>query len=256
MPREDSTTRDPNWKPSEQLKLKVHYLAWRWSMGRPEQIDDLYQEGLLAIWLRDETHAPLKHQMATARERMLTVRKLGRSVDGRMNPSTARARPWLILSMDQMMYGVGHHSRTVEAYVVDKITVEEILALLTPPERECLGLVYQGFTQPEIARRTGYSGRRIQRMMRAMREKLWPYLHDGQALASGPGSEQLRYWETVQAATKRDAPWTPEEDIVLMELADSPAHELALILGRTLWAVRHRRSRLRKRIIQKRNAAR
>jgi transposase len=108
-------------------------------------------------------------------------------------------------------------------------------------------LVYQGFTQPEVARRTGYSERRIQRMMRAMREKVWAYLHDEQTLAIGPDSEQRRYAETLQAATNRDAPWTEKEDIVLMELTDSPAHELALILGRTLWAVRHRRSRLRKR---------
>jgi DNA-directed RNA polymerase specialized sigma24 family protein len=224
-------------------------------MGRPDVIDDLYQEGLLAIWLRDETHSPINHQLRTAQDRMIDVRKRGRSVDGRMNPSSARARRWLILPLDRTMYGAGHRSRTVEAYVVDKITVEEILALLTLPERECLGLVYQGFTQPEIARRTGYSQRRIQRMMRAMREKLWPYLHDGhapgsspgQALASGPGSEHLRYFETVQAATNRDAPWTEDEDRVILERAGNPAYEVALALGRTLWAVRHRRSRLRKR---------
>ena len=152
---------------------------------------------MLAIWLKGETQAPLNHQLRTAQERIIDARKRGRSVDGRMNPYSARAQRWLVLSMDHMTYGASHRLYLVEEYVVDRLTVLEMLSLLTAPERQCLGLVYQGFTQPEIARRTGYSERRIQRMMRAMREKLWPYLHDGQALASGPDSEQLRYWETV-----------------------------------------------------------
>ena len=240
--------RDPNWEPSEELKVKVHYLAWRWSMGRPDLIDDLYQEGLLAIWLKDETHSPLNHQLRTAQEGMSAARKRGRSVDGRMNPTTARATAWVVLSVDRMIYGVAHHGRTVEAYVVDKITVEEILSLLTPPERECLGLAYQGFTQAEISRRTNYPMRRIQYMMASIREKVWPYLH-GQEVpdVTGLNSDQRRYPEVLAAAAANNMPWTEEEDRILLERAGDTAYEVALAMGRTIWAVRHRRSRLRKR---------
>ena len=248
--------RDPNWEPSEVLRGKVRYLAYLWSRDRPDYQDDLLQEALLAIWLKGETEAPLNHQLRTARERMWVVRQQGKSVDGRLNRAFRRPQVWQVLSMELMVYGASHISRPVEDYVVTRITVEEIFTLLTPPERECLCLVYQGFTQPEISRRTGYSERRIQRTMRAIREKVWPYLHNEEAVARVLESEQLRYAETVQAATNTDAPWTEDEDRVILERAGDPAYEVALTLGRTLWAVLHRRSRLRKRIIQKRNAAR
>ena len=242
--------RDPNWEPSEDLKAKVHYLAWRWSLDRPEVIDDLYQEGLLAIWLREETHAPLPHQMATARQRMWVVRQQGKSVDGRLNARFRRPQEWLVFSLDLMVYGygAGHRVNPVEDYVIARLTVQEILGLLTPGEQECLGLVYQGFTQREIARRTGYPMRRIQYMMASIREKVWPYLH-GQEVpdVTGLNSDQRRYPEVLAAAAANNMPWTEEEDRILLERAGDTAYEVALAMGRTIWAIRHRRSRLRKR---------
>ena len=239
--------RDPNWEPSEQLQVKVHYLAWRWSMGRPDLIDDLYQEGLLAIWLKDETHSPLQHQMATARQRMWVVRQQGKSVDGRLNARFRRPQEWLVLSMDRMAYGASHRMYLVEEYVIDRLTVLEMLSLLTPPERKCLGLVYQGFTQREIALRTGQSMRRLQRTMKTIREKVWPYLYGEEVLGARQDADQRRYPETRAAATDNHEPWTEEEDRILLERAGDTAYEVALAMGRTIWAIRHRRSRLRKR---------
>jgi hypothetical protein len=132
--------RGPNWEPSEELRAKVHYLAWRWSLGRSDVIDDLYQEGMLAIWLEGETHAPLNHQLRTAQERMLVVRQQGRSVEGRLNARFRRPQVWTVVSVDR----TGHptaSSSPVEEHVVGKVTVEEILSLLECHEIEALGLV-------------------------------------------------------------------------------------------------------------------
>lgn len=58
--------------------------------------------------------------------------------------------------------------------------------------------------------------------------------------------------DDAQARTRDQArqnwePWTPEEDALIIGEIHRPAAELALKLGRTLWAVRHRRVTLRKR---------
>jgi DNA-directed RNA polymerase specialized sigma24 family protein len=212
-------------------------------------VDDLYQEGLLAIWRKGETNSPLNYQCATAQQAMWVRRQKGKSVDGRLNGGFRRPYQYQVLSLDLDLpvYGATHQTQPVEDYVVAKLTVQEMLALLTPPERECLGLIYQGFQQWEIARRFNCAERRIQRMTRAIREKLWAYAHDGQDLTEEANTERLNYLETIQAATNGNVPWTPEEDRVILEHWHCPAHEVALILGRTHYAVRHRRSRLHNR---------
>lgn len=78
-------------------------------------------------------------------------------------------------------------------------------------------------------------------------------------IAALPVEERLAMAEKVHAADVRDqeitAPravrggeeWTAEEDRIILERRKDPARDVALTLGRTLWAVRHRRSRLLKR---------
>ena len=46
------------WEPSKKLQDGVAYLARRWSWNDYSQADDLYQEGMLAIWLKGDTEAP------------------------------------------------------------------------------------------------------------------------------------------------------------------------------------------------------
>jgi DNA-directed RNA polymerase specialized sigma24 family protein len=167
--------RDPSWDPPEHLQAKVHYLAWRWSMGRYEVIDDLYQEGMLAIWLEGETRAPLNHQLRTAQERMLIVRQQGRSVDGRLNARFRRPQVWTLVSVDRMGHPTAGAS-PIEEYVVGRITVQEILSLLERHEIETLGLVYQGFNYREIATRLGQYPHVPYRTMREIRRKVNRYL--------------------------------------------------------------------------------
>ena len=40
------------WEPSQKLQDGVACLARRWSRDDYSQADDLYQEGMLAIWLK------------------------------------------------------------------------------------------------------------------------------------------------------------------------------------------------------------
>jgi DNA-directed RNA polymerase specialized sigma24 family protein len=176
--------RDPNWEPSEALRAKVHYLAWRWSLDRPDYLKDLYQEGLLAIWLKGETEAPLNHQLRTAKNRMLSVRKLGQSVDGKLDRSYRRPRPWGMVSLDHTGHVAASRSR-VEEYVVERLAIEEVLALLKPHEVETLGLVYQGFEYPEIAARLGQYPHVPYRTMQEIRRKVRRYLRWSEEEISG-----------------------------------------------------------------------
>jgi hypothetical protein len=77
-----------------------------------------------------------------------------------------------------------------------------------------------------------------------------------------PEHERQESLQKVHDADARDQPitqvgarrarerWTEEEDKVVLSRLHDPAREVALDLGRTLWAVRHRRSVLRRRIEQ------
>jgi hypothetical protein len=78
----------------------MRHIAWRWSRDRPDYLEDFYQEGLLAIWLKGETQEPLNHQLRTAQNRILSVRKLGRSVDGKLDRSYRRPRPCGVVFLD------------------------------------------------------------------------------------------------------------------------------------------------------------
>ena len=149
----------------------MHYLAWRWSMGQVDYLDDLYQEGLLAIWLKGETQAPINHQLRTAQNRMLSVRKLGRSVDGKLDRSYRRPRPWPMVSLDRMSGHIASRSR-IEEHVVDLLTVLEMMSLLDPQRRRCLALLYQGFTLAEVAGQLQKSRAEVDKIVSDIREQL------------------------------------------------------------------------------------
>jgi DNA-directed RNA polymerase specialized sigma24 family protein len=168
--------RDPNWEPSGDLKHRVHYLAWRWSRDRPDYLEDLYQEGLLAIWLRGETQAPVNHQLRTVQNRMLSVRKLGKSVDGKLDQGYQRARPWGVVFLDGFD-PPGTGGSGTEEQALSRITLREFTSLLKRHEIETLVLAYQGFKYREIAARLGQDRHAPGRTMREIRRKVNLYLH-------------------------------------------------------------------------------
>ncbi len=176
--------RDSSWEPGPELQDRVYRLAGRWSRDRREVRQDLYQEGMLAIWTKGETEAPLDHQLRTAKNRMLSVRKLGKSVDGKLDATYKRSTRYAVLSMEQQGVGRGDDllpfqdllpsSCRVEDYVVAKLTVLEVLSVLEPEQRHCVLLLCQGFTMREVATGKGCTPARVKRCLADVREKLKP----------------------------------------------------------------------------------
>lgn len=161
-------------------------MARGWSRDTPDTTDDLEQEALLEIWLKGETRAPVNHQLRTAQNRMLSVRKLGKSVDGKLDAFYKRARPYVVLSMewDALRFGedlllfedVLLAPHRVEEAVIAKLTFLNLVSLLEPKERMCTVLLCMGFTRAEVAERVSCTSALVAQLVESTRRKLWPYL--------------------------------------------------------------------------------
>jgi DNA-directed RNA polymerase specialized sigma24 family protein len=120
---------------------------------------------------------------------MLSVRKLGKSVDGKLDTTYRRSRKYVVLSMEQQGTGQGDKllpfqdflpsSSRVEEYVVAKLTALEILAVLEPGERRFIVLLSQGFTIREVATRSRCPLAWVRRCLADAREKLKPMVENG-----------------------------------------------------------------------------
>ena len=173
-------------------------MARRWSRDDYSQADDLYQEGMLAIWLKNDTQAPWSHQLRTAQNRMLSVRKLGKSVDGKLNRTYKRGNPYLVLPLDGE--GVMLHEEpdspeepvpdplNLEEQVIAKLIVLEIISLLTPRQRDLVELLYLGFTQKEIAAIEGVGYWAVQKRFARVKAKARIALLGEDVLAQPPRS--------------------------------------------------------------------
>jgi hypothetical protein len=81
-----------------------------------------------------------------------------------------------------------------------------------------------------------------------MRER-WPDLPPELQVASLDkvhAADRRDYRRTLDRAERSGADWTGDEDRYVLDHPKTPAREVALALGRTLWAVRNRRVRLRR----------
>ena len=176
-----------DWQPAEELRAAVRALAARWSRDRPDVREDLEQEALLAIWAKGETDAPLRYQLRTARNRMLSVRKLGRSVDGKLDGSYHRARRYVVVSVERDAVAAGGDGLPlhdllpatflVEPYVVGKLRLLELLSVLAADERACVGLLCAGFTPGELVARSPSEYASVVRCLGSARRKLRPLLY-------------------------------------------------------------------------------
>ena len=135
--------RDHGWEPTCRLRETIRGLASRWSRDHRNFGEDFEQEALLSIWLKGEGNAPLNHQLQTARNRILSVRKLGKPVDRKLNANYKRAKTYLILSLEEKegqlpsFLDLLPSPFLAEEYVVAKLTFLEILSYLEPEERRC-----------------------------------------------------------------------------------------------------------------------
>jgi DNA-directed RNA polymerase specialized sigma24 family protein len=176
-----------DWQPAEELCAAVWSLARRWSRDRPDAREDLAQEALLAIWFKGETDAPLRYQLRTAQNRMLSVRKLGKSVDGKLDASYHRTRRYAVVPLGQRavvgsgdmlpLHDVLPSTFLVERYVVSKLRLLELLSVLATDERVCVALLCAGFTPREIVARTQSEPAAVMRTLRNARRKLYPLLY-------------------------------------------------------------------------------
>src|SRR5262249_38640198 len=90
------------WQSSRVVNA-VGRLAVRWSLANPALREALFQEGWLAAWETElrEPGCLLSHFVRGAEDRMLHVRHLGRSVDGRSDAHHDRSRVYEVLRLDQ-----------------------------------------------------------------------------------------------------------------------------------------------------------
>jgi hypothetical protein len=97
------TPHEPDHWQSPQVVKQIGALARRWSLGQPDLREDLFQEGWLAAWQAevDDPACPPNHLVRVAEQRMLWVRRLGRSVDGKPHATHERAVVYQVNSLDQ-----------------------------------------------------------------------------------------------------------------------------------------------------------
>ena len=147
----------------EQLEPDIRRLARRWARDKPDAADDLAQVARLAMWLmlKERPDAPVSHLMCKAKEDILDEKKLGRSVDGRLDPVTRRAFRWLIVSLDAprldgqepladtLASGPVHAHNPwespVEVEALGRLLYQALRELLTPREDALLTLLLMGY---------------------------------------------------------------------------------------------------------------
>jgi DNA-directed RNA polymerase specialized sigma24 family protein len=172
------------WEPTRELQDRVMGLARKWSRDDPDYRDDLYQEAMLAIWLKGECESPLSHQTRTAQLAMIRARKLGKSVDGKLN-RRCRQRHYTTCSLEGEVEVMGGQSfkaltpdpcQQVDEEVTDNITFRELLERLDYGEQLAAQMLLEGYRLHEVADEFGLDYRTASWAMRDMRAKLTPCL--------------------------------------------------------------------------------
>jgi len=85
---------------------------------------------------------------------------------------------------------------------------------------------------------------------KARKREKWPSLSEEERkaiLERAHEADRRDYPLTLESADSRGEIWSSDEDQYVLDHQTDPARDVALALGRTLWAVRNRRVRLRRR---------
>ncbi len=106
--------------------------------------------------------------------------------------------------------------------------------------------------QREAERRTRHPGRRREQQARARAKRrvafqALPAEERAARLAALTADNQRDHARTLPHVTQTGRPWSEADDALLIARAGDPDREVAIALGRTLWAVRTRKMRLRDR---------
>src|SRR3990167_5296525 len=97
-----ATLQDDTQARLERMEPDVRRLARVLCLGQRDAQEDLAQVGRLAIWqkLQRQPGAPEPLLQCVAKRAMIDSREQGRSVDGRLDPTSRRATRWLMESLD------------------------------------------------------------------------------------------------------------------------------------------------------------
>jgi DNA-directed RNA polymerase specialized sigma24 family protein len=173
----------------EQLEPNIRRLARRWSRGCVAYQEDLAQLARLAMWLmlKERPDAPVPHLIHRAKQEILDEKKLGRSVDGRLDPVTRRAFRWLIVSLDAprldgqepladtLASGPVHAHNLwespVEEEALGRILYQTLRDLLTPREDALLALLLLGYQHKEAGALLSLTKQQVHRTHQSIQRK-------------------------------------------------------------------------------------
>lgn len=173
----------------EALEPAIQRTANFWCMGRPDVRDDLAQVARLAVWeeLRRRPDASDLHLVYRAKQEILDEKKLGRSVDGRLDPVTRRSFRWLLVSLDAPRLDgqepladtlasgpVRAHNlweSPVEEEALGRVLYQTLRELLTPREDALLALLLLGYQHKEIRALLGLTKQQVYRTHQSIQRK-------------------------------------------------------------------------------------
>jgi DNA-directed RNA polymerase specialized sigma24 family protein len=166
------------------LEPEIRKLAKHWSRDCPDNWEDLAQIARVAIYLelKEKPESPRTHLFRQAKHEILDYRKMGKSVDGKLDKTYKRKHIWGMVSLDAedsapIAIGVGadpvvvvaarsnlyfkpHQLRPVEDLALTRVAFEELRGRLTEQQRQYLALRLQGYKQREAEVLLGLSPRR------------------------------------------------------------------------------------------------
>jgi hypothetical protein len=166
------------------LDPAIQKLAKHWARDCPDNWEDLAQIARVAIYLelKAKPASPRTHLFRQAKCEILDYRKMGKSVDGKLDRTYKRTHIWGMVSLDAegsapIGIGVGadpvavvaargnlyfkpHQLRPVEDLALTRVAYEELRGRLTEQQGQYLSLRLQGYKQREAEVLLGLSPRR------------------------------------------------------------------------------------------------
>jgi DNA-directed RNA polymerase specialized sigma24 family protein len=157
------------------LDPEIQKLAKRWARDCPDAWEDLAQEARLAVYLelKAKPASPRTHLFRQAKHKILNYRKLGKSVDGKLDKTYGRQRVWPLVSLDapdavvadrSNLYFKPHQLKPVEDLALTLVAYAELKGRLTAQQGQYLSLKLQGYNAREadvLLRVTRGQGQRL-----------------------------------------------------------------------------------------------
>ena len=167
------------------LDPDIQKLAKRWARDCPDAWEDLAQEARVAVYLelKAKPASPRTHLFRRAKHEILDYRKLGKSVDGKLDKTYGRQRVWPLVSLDapdavvadrSNLYFKPHQLKPVEDLALTLVAYGELIGRLTEQQGHYLSLRLQGYNcrgADVVLGLTAYQGSLLRDAIREEAEK-------------------------------------------------------------------------------------